>query len=56
MPVRLGILTVSDACSRGERSDSSGDLIARWGRGDERAVALYQPVTGDFPLDGHVLG
>jgi molybdopterin adenylyltransferase len=32
MPLRLGILTISDACSRGERSDSSGDLIASWGK------------------------
>jgi molybdenum cofactor synthesis domain-containing protein len=32
MPLRLAILTISDAGSRGERSDSSGDLIAAWGR------------------------
>jgi molybdopterin adenylyltransferase len=32
MPLRLGILTVSDAGSRGERSDSSGDLIAKWAK------------------------
>ena len=30
MPIRLAILTISDACSRGERADSSGDLIAGW--------------------------
>ena len=30
MPLRLAILTISDAGSRGERSDSSGDLIASW--------------------------
>jgi molybdopterin adenylyltransferase len=30
MPLRLAILTTSDACSRGERVDSSGDLIANW--------------------------
>lgn len=28
--VRIAILTVSDACSRGEREDSSGDAIAAW--------------------------
>jgi molybdopterin biosynthesis enzyme MoaB len=28
MPIRLAILTISDACRRGERADSSGDLIA----------------------------
>jgi molybdopterin adenylyltransferase len=32
MPLRLAILTISDAGSRGERSDSSGDLIAKWAR------------------------
>jgi molybdopterin biosynthesis enzyme MoaB len=28
MPLRLAILAISDAGSRGERSDSSGDLIS----------------------------
>src|SRR5215210_2755210 len=28
--LRLAILTISDAGSRGERADSSGDLIASW--------------------------
>jgi molybdenum cofactor synthesis domain-containing protein len=32
MSLRLAILTISDAGSRGERSDSSGDLIANWGK------------------------
>ena len=32
MPVRLAILTISDAGSKGERADSSGDLIAAWAR------------------------
>lgn len=32
MPLRLAILTISDAGSRGERSDSSGDLIANWAK------------------------
>ena len=30
MPLRLAILTISDAGSRGERADGSGDLIANW--------------------------
>jgi molybdenum cofactor synthesis domain-containing protein len=30
---RLGILTVSDAGARGERSDGSGDAIAAWAGG-----------------------
>ena len=28
--MRLGVLTISDAGSRGERADSSGDAIAAW--------------------------
>ena len=40
MPVRLAILTISDACSRGERADASGDLIASWGK--ERGYALAE--------------
>jgi molybdopterin adenylyltransferase len=39
MPLRLAILTISDAGSRGERSDSSGDLIASWARERGYAVA-----------------
>ena len=30
MSLRLAILTISDAGSRGERADGSGDLIASW--------------------------
>ena len=40
MPIRLAILTISDAGSRGERSDSSGDLIASWAR--ERRYTLAE--------------
>lgn len=32
MPLRLAILTISDAGSRGERADGSGDLIASWAK------------------------
>lgn len=28
--VRAGVLTISDTCSRGERADASGELIATW--------------------------
>jgi molybdenum cofactor synthesis domain-containing protein len=38
--LRLAILTISDAGSRGERSDSSGDLIASWAR--ERGYYLAE--------------
>jgi molybdopterin adenylyltransferase len=37
-PLRVAILTISDAGSRGERSDSSGDLIANWAK--ERGYRL----------------
>jgi molybdopterin adenylyltransferase len=40
MALRLAILTISDAGSRGERSDSSGDLIANWAR--ERGYPLAE--------------
>jgi molybdenum cofactor synthesis domain-containing protein len=48
-PVRVGILTVSDAGARGEREDRSGDRIAAWvsGRGDTVAGrALVPDETG----------
>ena len=37
--MRLGILTISDAGSRGERADGSGDAIAAWASGKGYAVA-----------------
>lgn len=40
MSVRLAILTISDAGSRGERADDSGDLIASWAK--ERGYALAE--------------
>jgi molybdopterin adenylyltransferase len=40
MPLRLAILTISDAGSRGERADSSGDSIASWAR--ERGYTVTQ--------------
>jgi len=40
MPLRLAILTISDAGSRGERADGSGDLIAGWAK--ERGYTLAE--------------
>ena len=40
MPLRLGVLTISDAGSRGERADGSGDLIASWAK--ERGYTLAE--------------
>ncbi|MGW8267566.1 MAG: MogA/MoaB family molybdenum cofactor biosynthesis protein, partial [Longimicrobiales bacterium] len=39
-PLRVGILTVSDACSRGEREDRSGAAIAEWCAVEGHEVAL----------------
>ena len=47
-PVRLAVLTVSDAASRGERVDTSGDAIERWGR--ERGYEqVARAVVADEP-------
>ncbi len=40
MSLRLAILTISDAGSRGERADSSGDLIATWAK--DRGYTLVE--------------
>ena len=39
MPLRLAILTISDAGSRGERADTSGDAIEAWAGGRGYALA-----------------
>ena len=49
MALRLAILTISDAGSRGERADTSGDAIAAWavGKGYQLAGrALVPDETG----------
>jgi len=38
--IRLGILTISDAGSRGERADGSGDAIAAWAT--EKGYAIVE--------------
>ena len=38
MTVRVAVLTISDAGSRGERADGSGDAIDAWARGQGYAV------------------
>ena len=37
--MRIAVLTISDAGSRGERADTSGDAIVAWGEGRGYAVA-----------------
>jgi molybdopterin adenylyltransferase len=51
MPLRLAILTISDAGSRGERSDSSGDFIASWAKERGYAVAARALIPDDT---GHI--
>ena len=45
--MRIAILTASDACSRGEREDRSGALIAEWGERLGWEVAEREIVPDD---------
>ena len=47
MSLRLGILTISDAGSRGERADTSGEAILNWARGREYHVAAREIIPDD---------
>jgi molybdenum cofactor synthesis domain-containing protein len=47
--VRIAILTVSDAGSRGERADISGDTIAAWAAERGYALAERDLVPDDVP-------
>jgi molybdopterin adenylyltransferase len=38
MPIRIAVLTVSDAGAAGKRSDGSGDAIAEWAKGAGHSV------------------
>ena len=45
--LRIGVLTVSDACSRGEREDKSGALIAEWCDRNGIQVAAREVIPDD---------
>jgi molybdenum cofactor synthesis domain-containing protein len=45
--MRVGILTVSDGCSRGERQDESGARIAAWCEGRGYRVAVTEVVPDE---------
>jgi molybdenum cofactor synthesis domain-containing protein len=47
--IRVAILTVSDAASRGERVDASGDAAAAWARGRGHTVAARAVVPDEVP-------
>ena len=59
MPIRIAILTISDAGSRGERPDTCGDAIAAWAAGARihlSGAALVPDETGPDRRHAHPLG
>jgi molybdopterin adenylyltransferase len=48
--LRIGILTVSDACARGERRDRSGEAIAEWCEGSGWRIAASKIVPDERSL------
>ncbi|GAC1699175.1 MAG: molybdopterin adenylyltransferase [Gemmatimonadaceae bacterium] len=47
--MRIAVLTISDAGSRGERADASGDAIVSWAEGKGHAVTAREIVGDDAP-------
>lgn len=45
--MRIAILTISDACSRGERHDASGDRLAAWVQSRGHALAARALVADE---------
>jgi molybdenum cofactor biosynthesis protein B len=45
--MRVAILTVSDACARGERTDGSGDALAAWAGARGHAVSVRATVPDE---------
>ena len=45
--MRIAVLTVSDAVSRGERADASGDAIVEWADGRQAEVSARATVPDD---------
>src|SRR5688572_4995586 len=45
--MRIAILTISDACSRGERKDESGDTIASWVAARKATLAVRALVADE---------
>jgi len=50
MPLRLAILTISDAGARGERADTSGDAIAAWAAARGHSVVARSLVADEAEL------
>jgi molybdopterin adenylyltransferase len=55
MALRLAILTISDAGSRGERADTSGDSIASWARERGYTVAERALIPDETGLIANTL-
>lgn len=55
MAVRVAILTVSDACSAGNRADASGDAIAGWVESAGFALAARDVVPDETDRIAQVL-
>ena len=53
--MRLAILTISDAASRGERADTSGDAIAAWAAGRGYTIAERHLVADEPAAIGDAL-
>ena len=53
--MRIGILTVSDGCARGQREDRSGSLIAEWCVTHEYQVVVREVVPDETPTIIRVL-
>jgi molybdopterin adenylyltransferase len=45
--MRIAVLTISDACSKGERHDSSGDAIVAWATARKDTVAARSLVADE---------
>jgi molybdopterin adenylyltransferase len=45
--MRIAVLTISDACSRGERKDESGDVIASWVAGRNATLAARKLIPDE---------
>lgn len=54
-PLRVGVLTVSDGCSRGTRQDGSGDALVAWARGRGYDVAARKVVPDETAAIAPVL-
>lgn len=54
-PLRLAILTVSDAVSRGDRADASGDAIAAWAEARGYRLVARDLVADDQDRISHRL-